>query len=180
MLMSVTVVLLVLVGMAPVGPYAEDGARREVLSQEIGRNATDVDGLELSWDLQDEQAIEGLSFASAAVDADRPGFGSLLPAMRAARDEGIDAEILVRYHDGLSRQLAESRARLEGLEVPEALQEALAPVFQTTRGVLDRMESVLDFLGTYLEQGGRNDLEQAIQVLEGIHGEMEEVLRQAE
>ncbi len=165
--------------MGCVQPYSEYGASREVLALEVRRVSTYVDGLEFSQDLQDEQAVEELSFASAPVDAERPGFGSLLPAMRAARDEGIDPEILVRYRDSLGQQLAESRARLDGMEVPEALHDALAPAFQATRGVLDRMEIVLDHLGAYLEGGNLQDLEDSILVLEGVHGEMEQVLRQA-
>lgn len=138
-----------------------------------------MDGLEFSEELQEEEVVESLTFAGAPVDPQRPGFGSLLTALKLAREGRLERQILQQYHEGLSEHLAESRERLESLEVPEALREALEAALGATRGMLDRMGAVLDRLGLFLATSQPVVLEEAIRILEGIHGEMEQVLRQA-
>lgn len=138
-----------------------------------------MDGLEISQELQTEEAVAELSFAAAPIDVERPGFGSLLPALRLAREGAIDLEVVFRYQAALAEHLAESRARLDAMEVPEELRTALEGAMVATRGMLERMEFVLVRVGIFLENGNPDDLDAAIRVLEGIHGEMEQVLRQA-
>lgn len=138
-----------------------------------------MDGLEFSQELHDEEAVANLSFSSAPIDVEQPGFGSLLPALRLAREGQLDPHVLEAYHYGLSQHLAESRARLDAMEVPEALRPALEAALVATRGMLERMEFVLVRVAVFLQHGTTDDLDAAIRVLEGIHGEMEQVLKQA-
>lgn len=138
-----------------------------------------MDGLEFSQELHDEEAVANLSFASAPIDVEQPGFGSLLPALRQAREGKLDPHVLEAYHYGLSQHLVESRARLDAMEVPESLRPALEAALVATRGMLERMEFVLGRVAVFLQYGTSDDLDAAIRVLEGIHGEMEQVLKQA-
>lgn len=138
-----------------------------------------MDGLEFSQDMQDEEAVAGLSFASAPIDVSKPGFGSLLPVLRMAREGQVDDSVLEAYLEGLSEHLSESRARLEAMEVPDELRPALEAALVATHGMLERMEFVLSRLASYLQHGSTDDLDAGIRVLEGIHGEMEQVLQQA-
>lgn len=138
-----------------------------------------MDGLEFSEELHDEEAVASLSFAAAPIDVEQPGFGSLLPVLRHAREGRMDPHVLESYHYGLSQHLAESRARLDAMEVPEELRPALEAALVATRGMLERMEFVLVRIVVFLRHGTMDDLDAAIRVLEGIHGEMEQVLKQA-
>ncbi len=132
-----------------------------------------ADQFRQSEDLFEEAVADSLpGEEEAPVDPEQPGFGSLLTLLRAAQDGGADMTLLAVYHNALSDHLDDVRDYLAALEVAEPLRGMAAPVLDATHHTLGRMEEVLGLLGDFLETAEEPILEDAVALLESVHGEV--------
>lgn len=104
-----------------------------------------------------------------AIDPAQPGFASLLPLLRSMRGGNGNAAILAAYHGGLSEQVAQSRAQLASLVVPETIQEPARHAMAAMETILDRMDEVLACVDGYLDSEDEKLLEDAITYLTEVH-----------
>lgn len=84
---------------------------------------------------------------SAPVDPENPSFDSLLGALRAVHTGEMHMDVLVRYHDELNRQLAESREFYENMEVDEYSRE----VRDLSLGSVNIIQITLNLLEEYID-----------------------------
>lgn len=134
-----------------------------------------ADQFRVSEDLFDEEVADALPESGVAIDAERPGFASLLTVLEAAREDQVPKEVQVLYHDALFAHLRESLAQIDTLEVPKEVADVVAPTIAATRGLLNDMDRVLSFFAAWLDRGEPQGLDDAIALLESIHREIRTV-----
>lgn len=114
------------------------------------------------------------------IDPDNPGFGSLLPALRAVRSGQLEVDVLDAYVEGLGPRLEATFAQwesvaaqpLEQMGLEEEQVSQLRGAFAATEGLLQELDHVLGLI----ERGGDGDLEEAEQRLSLVHNEIRAAL----
>lgn len=135
-----------------------------------------ADQFSVSEEVVEEDVSEALR-DDVPIDPERPGFASLLAVMRAAREDKVDRAVQVAYFQKLKAMAEEARASLEALPVPEALAEKMAPALAATQGMVGNMQEVVNLFGDWLASAHVEYLDQAITLLEAIHGEIRQAAR---
>lgn len=118
-----------------------------------------------SEDLVEETVISDAS----AIDPSQPGFASLLPLLQAELKGVAPVGALAAYHDGLTAQLAQTRATLDALPLSEELRAQAAPALEMTRTMFAHMDEVLGLVAQYLETASPEALDIAAARLREIH-----------
>ena len=99
--------------------------------------------------------LEEPAMMSAPVDLDQPGFASLLSALEAVHTGGMPVDVLARYHDVLSTQVADSALAIKALSVPDELDDLERQLAEAQRSAalssLTMLEAMLERLGAYIE-----------------------------
>ena len=89
---------------------------------------------------------------SAPVDPDNPGFDSLLGALKAVHTGEMGMDVLVRYLEALSAQLATSRQAITSLPEPEGMEGLASDQVAMALSSLAMVQAMLDALARYIEQ----------------------------
>lgn len=136
------------------------------------------DGFRLSNEGVADLATDLFTAEEAVIDADHPGFVSLLPLLEAARVDQVDMTELVIYHHTLSARLREARDALGQARVHPSLQERATPVLDRASGRLGALQEVLDLLGDYLGTADPAYVDRALELLrptlDGLRGFLEQ------
>lgn len=105
-----------------------------------------------------------------------PGFAALLPVLQAARRGGVSEQVLRDYHRVLAPRLDEACERLESMQVPEGLWERARHTLDATWNLLDEMAVVLECVLMFLSDRDLGLLDEAIERLALVHGNLKSVL----
>lgn len=135
-----------------------------------------MDHIQLSGDVVEDALLEQLDLDAQTVDAENPGFASLLIALRAALGGQLDPRVLASYRAALGPRLERSRAQLRDLEIPEMVRDRIAPAVNATEAMLDELGAVLDLIGDYLESDATELLEEAAGLLKGVHDQLRQAI----
>jgi hypothetical protein len=99
-----------------------------------------------------------ISMESGPVDPENPTFASLLGALKAVATGEMEMDVLIKYHDGLSMQLDDSRESIENMPIPEEFKEIATENKNVAIGSLDIIQIMLDLLEKYIQEPSKENL----------------------
>lgn len=120
-----------------------------------------------------EGAVPEALSGPAPIDADNPGFLSLLTVIEAALDDSVDMAVMVTYHNELAERLEVTREVLDRTPIPASILEEAAPTLTATREALAGLEEVVALFGDYLGSGKIDYLKRARKLLVQVLGQVQ-------
>jgi len=125
---------------------------------------------------------------SGPVDPDNPTFASLLGAMQEAHYGNCDMDVLVKCHEGLSKQLEDSREFLKKTdkETPEEYKALVEEQHRISLGALDIVQGTLDLIDRYIKNPSRELMATCVEsllnsqrIMKGVHDMLDENINRA-
>lgn len=136
-----------------------------------------TDQFRISEDCIEEDIEDVLTAEPPEVDADNPGFLSLITLLMEARAGNPDRETLSAYIEGLSQHLDDARDQVTRLHVDPAIAAQAQHMLAATEAMFARMEAVLVATRAYLTSNAALHLDEAMAALEAIHHDTQSAFR---
>ncbi|MEQ8170902.1 MAG: hypothetical protein ABRQ38_18580 [Candidatus Eremiobacterota bacterium] len=126
---------------------------------------------------------------SGPVDPDNPTFASLLGAMKEVYEGKCGMDVLVKYHEGLSKQIENSREFLKKTdkETPEEYKALVEEQHRISLGALDIVQGTLDLIDSYIKNPSKELMATCVEsllnsqrIMKGVHDMLDENINRAE